>query len=306
MYKPLHNISSNIGLSAETIIENWRNFRYRPWHIDWAPSSSDVVQDDEYLHAKPTNVDEDIDEWKVLSRLVRPNNIDGSHLNTLGRRNFDLCFNWEETVISNDVAEGAIAFIRTIQSTGVVVIDYDSAFAFPFSLSEKQRFSFEIMLHHSCEIDVHEPLEMIIQGTTSTGKSYLILCISHALVASTTSRKCPLLFLAPTGIVAFNINEKTIHSVLKLPIKDMQPLNSHSLSIFQKKMRPIRYVLIDEMLFIGPRLFIQIDSQLREAFLENKSTPFGGRFIILVGDLGQLTRVRDKPMHAGKTTGKVF
>ena len=86
----------------------------------------------------------------------------------------------------------------------------------------------------------------------------------------------------------------------------MQPLKGLSLSLFQEEMRHIRYVLIDEMSFIGPSLFIQIDSRLHEAFPKNKSTPFGGRSIILVGDLGQFPPVRDKPMYAGKTTGKVL
>ena len=80
---------------------------------------------------------------------------------------------------------------------------------------------------------------MIIQGTVGTGKSYLIHCISHALASSTTSEKSPLLLLAPIGIVAFNIHAKTIHSDLKIPIKDMQPLKGRSLSIFQEEMRHV-------------------------------------------------------------------
>jgi hypothetical protein len=46
----------------------------------------------------------------------------------------------------------------------------------------------------------------------------------------------------------------------------MRPLQGQSLAIFQEEMRHIRYILIDEMSFLGPRLFIQIDSRLREAF----------------------------------------
>ena len=101
---------------------------------------------------------------------------------------------------------------------------------------------------------------MVIQGTVSTGKSYLIHYISHALASSMTTEKSPLLLLAPTGIATFNIHAKTIHSALKIHIKDMQPLKGRSLSIFQEEMRHIRYVPIDEMSFIGPRLLIQIDS----------------------------------------------
>jgi len=60
------------------------------------------------------------------------------------------------------------------------------------------------------------------------------------------------------------------------------------------------------MSFIGPRLFMQIDSRLREAFPNCKSIPFGGRSVILVGDLGQLPPVRDKPLYVGNTAGKVL
>ena len=60
------------------------------------------------------------------------------------------------------------------------------------------------------------------------------------------------------------------------------------------------------MSFIGPRLFIQIDSRLREAFLEKRSVPFGGRSLILVGDLGQLPPVIDKPLYVGNTAGRVL
>ena len=60
------------------------------------------------------------------------------------------------------------------------------------------------------------------------------------------------------------------------------------------------------MRFIGPRLFIQIDSRLREAFTEKRSLPFGGRSLILVGDLGKLPLVKDKPLYVGNTTGSVL
>ena len=51
---------------------------------------------------------------------------------------------------------------------------------------------------------------------------------------------------------------------------------------------------------------MKIYAQLREAFLEKKNSPFGGRSIILMGDLDQLPPVRDKPFYAGNIAGKVF
>jgi hypothetical protein len=71
-------------------------------------------------------------------------------------------------------------------------------------------------------------------------------------------------------------------------------------------MSHIRYILIDEMRFLEPRLFIQIDSQLQEEFTKNKSSPFDGRSIILVGDLGQLPPDKDNPLYVGNTSGKVL
>ena len=58
------------------------------------------------------------------------------------------------------------------------------------------------------------------------------------------------------------------------------------------------------MIFIGKNILIKIDSRLRQAFPENATIPFGGRSIILVGDLGQLPPVMDKPVYASEGIAK--
>ena len=75
LYKPFRNIPNDIGLSSETVIENWRNFRYRAWHVDRSPAPSDTADEDEYSHEEDTIVEDDFEEWQVLSRLIPPNNI---------------------------------------------------------------------------------------------------------------------------------------------------------------------------------------------------------------------------------------
>lgn len=50
----------------------------------------------------------------------------------------------------------------------------------------------------------------------------------------------------------------------------MKPLCGQALVVLQEEMRHVQYILIDDMSLIGPRLFIQIDSHMREVFLENK------------------------------------
>ena len=139
---------------------------------------------------------------------------------------------------------------------------------------------------------------MIIQGTTRTGKSHLIKCIRHALRGNAQTQQQQILILAPIGVAAFNINATTIHSALKIPIKDMHPLSGQGLTTFQEAMRYIRYILIDEMSFIGPKLLLKIDIRLHEYFPNDQSIHFGGRSIILTGDLAQLPLVLDKALYA--------
>ena len=71
---------------------------------------------------------------------------------------------------------------------------------------------------------------MIIQATTSIGKSYLIHYVRNALNNNDLSHKGQLLVLAPIGVAAFNIRASTIHMVLKIPIKKMQPLQGQALT----------------------------------------------------------------------------
>lgn len=57
------------------------------------------------------------------------------------------------------------------------------------------------------------------------------------------------------------------------------------------------------MSFIGPKLLQKIDMRLHEAFPNHSQLPFGGRSIMIFGDLGQLPLVKDIPMYASKSYG---
>ena len=128
---------------------------------------------------------------------------------------------------------------------------------------------------------------MVIQGTTGTGKSYIISFLKYALQNASKQSASPLLLLAPTGVAAFNIHASTMHSTLRIPIGEMQPLEGQSLSKLQEELHHILYILIDEMSFIGPKMLTQIDARLRQAFPLQSTIPFSGCSIILLGDFGQ-------------------
>ena len=50
----------------------------------------------------------------------------------------------------------------------------------------------------------------------------------------------------------------TIHVGIWNPTKDIKSLQRHALLVFQEEMKHIEYILIDEMSFIEPKLFVQI------------------------------------------------
>ena len=72
----------------------------------------------------------------------------------------------------------------------------------------------EIILQDSKQKGTKEALRMIIQRTAGTCKSYLINTIKKALYSQAVAGHNPLLLLAPTGVVAFNIHATTIHTGL--------------------------------------------------------------------------------------------
>ena len=86
----------------------------------------------------------------------------------------------------------------------------------------------------------------------------------------------PLLLLTPTRVATFNIGGSTIHSKLKILVKDFMQLEGTHLTSFQEEMSHIKYILIDEMIFIGDKLLENIDSRLRQAFPHKSNLNFGG------------------------------
>ncbi|XP_057838552.2 uncharacterized protein LOC131048569 [Cryptomeria japonica] len=161
-------------------------------------------------------------------------------------------------------------------------------------------------MSHYNQVDNAMPLYMIIQGTAGTGKSYLIHAIRQTLNDASGSQCSPLLLLAPTGVAAFNIGASTIHSTLRIPIADFAELEGTRLTSLQEEIQHIKYILIDEMSFIGQNLLQNIDSRLRQPFPEKSNMSFGGRSIILVGDLGQLPPVSDKPPYDSNVRAKLL
>ncbi|XP_066910992.1 ATP-dependent DNA helicase PIF1-like [Clytia hemisphaerica] len=104
-----------------------------------------------------------------------------------------------------------------------------------------------------------------------------------------------ILILAPTGVAAINVNGTTIHSGLIIPTTDLFPLNASSKQNLQKKLACVKVIMIDEISMVPSRLFRNIDKRLRSIF--NVDQPFGGKSVLLCGDLYQLPPVFKDPIY---------
>jgi hypothetical protein len=138
------------------------------------------------------------------------------------------------------------------------------------TFSCKQCKTFNLILLHSQQEKKAPPLIMIIQGTTRTEKSYLIISFKASLNMHSPYGHSLILLIPPTRVSSFNIQETTIHVALKIAIKQLWHLQAQTLGGFQEEMKHIRYVLIDEMRFIGTKLFMHIEILLCEEFPEKK------------------------------------
>ena len=61
----------------------------------------DTNEEDDDTHQDEVIHENDMDEWEMLSRLVPPNTVQVSDIDTLGRRDFDLIHAWNSTTGSN-------------------------------------------------------------------------------------------------------------------------------------------------------------------------------------------------------------
>ncbi|XP_066915086.1 uncharacterized protein [Clytia hemisphaerica] len=136
-----------------------------------------------------------------------------------------------------------------------------------------------------------EPFHIFLTGGGGVGKSHLLTTIYHSLSKLLMYRggeptKERILVLAPTGVAAINVNGTTIHTGLIIPTTDFFPLNASSKSNLQKKLSCVEIIMIDEVSMVPSRLFRNIDERLRKIFDVDK--PFGGKSVLLCGDLYQL------------------
>lgn len=135
---------------------------------------------------------------------------------------------------------------------------------------------------------------LFLTGKAGTGKSTFL-----RYVCDTTKKKH--IVLAPTGIAAINVGGSTLHSFFKLPFYPLIPTDTrYSLrsikdtlkysSATRKILRELELIIIDEISMVRADIIDFIDKVLR-IYTRNMREPFGGKQLLLVGDVYQLEPV---------------
>lgn len=135
---------------------------------------------------------------------------------------------------------------------------------------------------------------LFLTGKAGTGKSTFL-----RYIAANTKKKH--VVLAPTGIAAINAGGSTLHSFFKLPFYPLLPNDSkYSVRNLRntmkynsekiKLLREVELIIIDEISMVRADIIDFIDKILR-VYNRNMREPFGGKQLLLVGDIYQLEPV---------------
>ena len=144
-------------------------------------------------------------------------------------------------------------------------------------------------------------LLLYVSGFGGTGKSYLISGLNGYCYVQREVYKRDLgsLLMAPTGVAALNIGGQTIHSVLSIPVEHghtpkYTAYKSDKLHRTRQGLSDVKCVILDEVSMISNVMLLYISMRLSEIFKgqPNGNLPFGGRCVILFGDLLQLQPVQ--------------
>lgn len=141
-------------------------------------------------------------------------------------------------------------------------------------LSEEQKSLYDLMENTN--------QNLFITGKAGTGKSYLLRYFKE-------HTKKNVLYAAPTGISAINIGAVTLHSAFGF---DNLKEGSKYFKLSQVKseiLRSLDVLVIDEISMVRVDTLEQVDKVLK--FYNYNTKPFGGKQIIIFGDIFQLPPV---------------
>lgn len=149
-------------------------------------------------------------------------------------------------------------------------------------------------MQNALQIIQYTRRSLFLTGKAGTGKSTFL-----RYIAANVKKKS--IVLAPTGIAAINAGGNTLHSFFKLPFHPLLPNDTqYSKSNLRKTLKyngekrkliqELELIIIDEISMVRADIIDFIDKVLR-VYGHNMREPFGGKQLLLVGDIFQLEPV---------------
>ena len=282
------------------------------FYNDPEPEPSDSAENQSNSsESEPEEVREDdypLADFELLARrqrqevFLREDALDG-----LGSREIDQTYDWSSHIGRYEIYPEIWAQIKAENPIEQLV----SISCSPEQLNQEQRKLYNTVVdHYITELDLAQPqprqLLLNVDGVAGSGKTFTLLktCARLQELATEAGKENPVFRAAPTGIAAFNITGKTLHSLLRLPVRGKgSELSVGTLQALQTLFRSCRFLIVDEKSMIDLKTLSLIDDRLRAILPAYSQLPFGGVNILLCGDFFQLPPVGGKPLYSQKQMG---
>jgi len=221
-------------------------------------------------------------------------------LDSLGAREMDCDYDWSLHIGRYDVSPDIWDQVKA-ENPIAQAVTMDSS---PLPLNREQRKLYDTVVdQYSQELTLDTPLPrqllLNVDGVAGSGKTFTLLkmCARIQELAIEAGRQNPVFRAAPTGIAAFNIVGKTLHSLLRLPVKGKKSdFSVATLQSLQALFQDCRFLIIDEKSMIDIKTLSLIDDRLRAILPAGSHLPFGGVNVLLCGDFFQLPPVGGQPL----------
>jgi Cdc6-like AAA superfamily ATPase len=142
---------------------------------------------------------------------------------------------------SSEGGQEAPSMAHTAQKADHPIVSRDLGDVTPYhELEVKQKLLWNTFRDHYNDLAVSmNPLFLHVDGKAGTGKTTVIksMCAEVDRLAAELSVPSPIFRAAPTDVAACNFGGSTLHSLLRLPVKDKtyQVLLADNLCVLQEK-----------------------------------------------------------------------
>ena len=183
-----------------------------------------------------------------------------------------------------DVARRELEFYKNIEEDSAKL----NTQSYKGSTEEREKNQLDSEQLFALEKMEHSSNNFLVTGKAGTGKSFLLDAFRN-----TTNKKHAV--LAPTGIAALNVKGATLHSVFgykNLVELDVDRISERNVGLSDEKrlvLKTVGTIIIDEISMVRADTFDKIDRILK--VINHSELPFGGKQILLFGDLFQLPPV---------------